>query len=119
MISYFGTLAPCCISLRHLRILDLEESDDMEDCGGPWPEFLQKGEGILASLNMASPGLEEKNIKESLRLLAPRLESMSSLRVSDMDLDSFFKILDYSVVPVIELGLGCRRNWHPRSLTGF
>jgi hypothetical protein len=46
-------------------------------------------------------------MKESLHLLAPRLKAMSSLRVSDMDLNSFFKVLDYSVVPGVELGLGC------------
>lgn len=79
----------------------------MEDSSGPWLEFLQKGEGTLTSLNLSSAALEEKNVKESLHLLAPRLKAMTSLRVSDMDLDSFFKVLDYSVVPVVELGLGC------------
>ena len=94
--------------LRHLRILDLEESDEMEDLRGPWLKLLQKGEGTLQSLNLASAGLQdEENIKASLHELAPRLKSLSSLKVSDMDLDSFFKILDYSIVPVVELGLGC------------
>lgn len=100
-------LWPLVVSLRHLRILDLEESDEMVDSGGPWLRLLEKGEGTLASLNIASAGLDEKNVEESLHVLAPRLKSMCSLRVSDMNLDSFLKILDYSVVPVVELGLGC------------
>lgn len=88
--------------------MDLEESDEMEDLGGPWLQMLQKGEGTLESLNIASAGLaEEENIKQSLEMLAPRLKTLSSLKVSDMELDSFFKILDHSVVPVMELGLGC------------
>lgn len=80
----------------------------MEDHGGPWLQLLQKGEGTLESLNIASAGLvEEENIKQSLEVLAPRLQTLSSLKVSDMELDSFFKVLDHSVVPVVELGLGC------------
>lgn len=98
-------LAAINVSLRRLRILDLEEIDDIEDFGGPWLQLLQHGEGALESLNIASEGLE--NIKKSLQALAPRLKSISSLKVSDINLARFYKILDCNVVLVLELGLGC------------
>ncbi|XP_024362335.1 coronatine-insensitive protein homolog 1b [Physcomitrium patens] len=94
-------------SCRTLRVLDIDESHDMEDTGGPWLQLLEKGDGKLESLNIASAGLEEESIKEVLLKLAPSLKCISSLRVSDMELGSFFKILDNSEVPVVELGLGC------------
>lgn len=88
-------------------MLDIEESDDIEDTGGPWLELLENSDGRLESLNIASAGLEEENIKEVLPVVGRSLKCISSLKVSDMELGSFFKILDNSNVPVVELGLGC------------
>ncbi|XP_024357837.1 coronatine-insensitive protein 1 isoform X2 [Physcomitrium patens] len=102
-----GGLEHITRSCRTLRVLDIEESDDIEDTGGPWLELLENSDGRLESLNIASAGLEEENIKEVLPVVGRSLKCISSLKVSDMELGSFFKILDNSNVPVVELGLGC------------
>lgn len=88
-------------------MFDIEESDDIEDIGGLWLELLENSDGRLESLNIVFVGLEEENIKEVLLVVGCLLKCIFFFKVSDMELGSFFKILDNSNVFVVEFGFGC------------
>ena len=105
-------MAPAVI--RVLRVLDLEESeiasnsdDEDNEANGKWLLELVKNNGKLESLNIASVSLEENHILRALVEVTRKLKSITSLKVSDMEMKNFRKLLKDCAEPMVELGLGC------------
>lgn len=100
--------------IRLLRVLDLEESDivsnsegEDSEATGKWLLELLKNDGKLESLNIASTSLEESHIVHALTKVTSKLKSITSLKVSDMEMENFRMLLKDCAEPVVELGLGC------------
>ena len=100
--------------IRILRVLDLEESEitsnseeEDNEASGKWLLELVKNNGKLESLNIASVSLEENHILPALVEVTRKLKSITSLKVSDMKMESFRMLLKDCAEPMVELGLGC------------
>lgn len=103
-----------CAVIRILRVLDLEESEIVSnsegvdsETSGKWLLELLGNHGKLESLNIASTSLEEGHIVGALAQVMRSLKSITSLKVSDMEMEKFRMLLKECTEPVVELGLGC------------